>query len=91
MELVSEEVHLVSPLRQLGLFFAERQSHVLERFPHFVLYGLGFSFLPLHHNNEVVGIADISYLARVFLVLCVAGCHALLPFHFHEFSDEGFS
>jgi len=75
-------------MRQLGLFFAERQSHFQELFPHFVLYGLGFSFLPLYHHNEVVGIAGISYFARMLLVLCIAGCPSLLPFHFHEFFDE---
>src|SRR6266850_7962485 len=91
MELVSEEVYFVSPMRQLGLFLAERQSHFLELFPHFVLYGLGFSFLPLYHNNEVVGVAGVSYLAWMSIAFCVVGRIPLLPFPLHEFFDEGFS
>ena len=91
MELVSKEVNLVSPMRQLGLFFAERQSHFLELLPHFVLYGLGFSFLSLYHNNKVVGVAGISYLAWMSITLCVVGRTPLLPFPLHEFSDECFS
>src|SRR5687768_12850095 len=88
MELVSEAVNFVSPMRQLGLFFTERQSHSVELFPHFVLSGLGFSCLSLDHHNDVVGIAGISSFAWVFLVLRVAGCPSLWPFHPHEFCDE---
>ena len=49
------------------------------------------SFLTLYHDDEVIGVAGISYFARVFLILRIIGCDSLLPFQLGEFFDDRFS
>jgi hypothetical protein len=91
LELVAEEVDLVSPGRQFGLFFTERASSFLEPLPHFVLTGLGPHVLALDHNDEGIGVANVSHFAGVPSILRKVWRCSLLPLSLDQFSDARLS